>query len=108
MADKAHAAATKRDIQLIMEELAKLYDHIGAMKTELKTELKEEITQELKEYMDEKSKETHDYFNFYAGKLHKDMVGATDDTIQSLKENDNNHEERITKLEHDVEALSVS
>ena len=108
MADNAQAAATKQDIKLLMDEMGRLYDHIGTMKTELKTELKEEITQELKEYMDEKSKETHDYFNFYAGKLHKDMVGATEDVIQSLREKDENHKQRIIILEQKTGTIAVA
>ena len=53
-------------------------------------------------------KETKEYFEFYTAKLYKDFLGMTQDDIQILKEKNEDHGQRITNLEQEVEALTIS
>ena len=53
-------------------------------------------------------KETKEYFEFYTAKLYKDFLGMTQDDIQILKEKNEDLGQRITNLEQEVEALTIS
>lgn len=110
--------ATKQDIALLMKEMGRLYDRVADVDrrlTDSEQRTKEyvdrrlaESEQRTQEYVDrrlhESEERTKDYFNFYAGKLHKDFLGAMEDEVQTVKDKQENHEVRITRLEHAIAA----
>lgn len=93
MADDAQSPATKQDVKLLMEQMARMQMSLHERMDKLVDEKKLDAAIRASE------KRTKEYFDFYTGKLHKDFLGATEDELQILKETDTNHEVRITKLE---------
>jgi len=94
MADDGQAAATKQDIQLLMEEM-------GEMRLTLATK------EEMRAYADKKHQETVDEIKAYIGTMERDFEGATKDEMQILKEKDENHEVRITHVEQELAAMQT-
>ena len=92
---------------MLMKEMAKLYDHTSAVKEELREELKEELTKDLKRYIDKKHQDTLDEIKFYNGKLQRDFVSAMGDQTSQFKDRADNHEIRITKVEHRLETAGI-
>ena len=90
MQEDALVPATKADVKMIMEELARLYQNMVT-----KDDLDAAITaseDRMRGYADEKAGETKSHFDVVAENLHYDLLGAHKDRIES-------HEDRIVRLE---------
>lgn len=101
MASGAQSPATKQDIRLLMEQMGGIHERMDTLVDEKK--LQAAMARQEKRIL----KETKEYFDFYTGKLHKDLLGATKDELQILKDTDANHDVRITKLEQQA-SLAVA
>ena len=76
MAEDSNAPATKKDIQIIMTELGKMYDAQERWKTELK-----------------------EHFDLVAENIRHDFASANREEIDMLKDGHKGHEKRILTLE---------
>lgn len=59
----------------------------------------EQHTKELHEYIDKKTQETLDHFDAVAENIQKDVAGANRSEIDLIQHRQENHEERIERLE---------
>ncbi len=95
MADDKSAPATKQDIEILMKERGEILDRFDALERKLTS------------YIDKKHRETVDEMKFYNGKLQRDFVSSMDDQSSQFQDKTDNHEVRITKIEHRLEAAGV-
>lgn len=99
MVKNSTAPATKQDIKLLMQQMAKIYDHT--------TNVKEELKKELVVYIDKKMDQKTGEFKAYVGTLQRDFVTAMNDQASSFQDKTTNHEVRITRIEQRLEAAGV-
>lgn len=85
MVTRDDAAATKKDIGLLMGEMGKMYDAMERWKNELKNSFDSKYDG-LKNHFDSKYDRLKDYFDLTVENIRYDLVGANRDEIEMIKD----------------------
>ena len=94
MSDDVQVPATKADIQMLMEQMGKLYDASEQWKEEVITTLDERIDGKIGQ-SEERMKH---YFDLTVETIRHDLLSANKDRIE-------NHEDRLRRLERKIESI---
>ncbi len=94
------APATKKDIRLLMRQMAAYYDKTEKRIVESRSSLEENLDERIDRRMERWKKEIVGEFHIFAGQLRHDFKGAFADRLQQ-------HDERISRLERHTGLLAA-
>lgn len=97
MAKESAAPATKDDIKLLMDEIAKFYQASERWKNEL--------TENVEAKMEAWKEEIKGHFDLVAEQLRSDIVSATREEVAGLKDATQGYQQRLRRVE---QALGIS
>ena len=101
------SSATKKDIGMLMETMAKVFDEVHGVKQQLNQEIQDSekrVKEELKIEIHDTERRMMDHTGFLMENFRADFLGTKSDQVSVHQDRLEDHDRRIVRLEQKVAA----